>query len=256
MKTVLLRFIVSVCLYFAISFPPVFASSDLLTHIYTLKKHGRAPTIVFSPDGKLMAGGSTATTGATVNVWSMDDLQPVHSIKGVSEDVVFSPDGSVFITCMRQSIQLWDVGTWRVIGILAERMATITSVTFSHDGQILAAGDWDGTIRLWDLATQRNILTVNGHKHPDFDDAYRRVSSLNFSPDDRILASASRDNTVKLWNVDSGDEIATLNHVGSVYTTAFSPDGATLVSGASGGPQQRETLKVWDASHRKQHRYI
>ena len=249
MKATFLRYIVVlVYVYLAISFTPAFPSSDRLTHIATLKKdRGRAPSIAFSPDGKLIAGGSNNVAGSTTDIWRLNDLQSVHFIKGLSRDIAFSPDGSVFITTVKNAVQLWDVTTWHIMEILAAHSGEIHSVTFSHDGQILATGDYNGTIKLWDIATRRNIRTIDGHKHPDFDRDYNLVSSLEFSPDDKILASASWDNTVKLWNVDTGDEIATLNHVGSVYTVAFSPDGTMVVSGGSGGPQRRETLKVWDA---------
>ena len=68
----------------------------------------------------------------------------------------------------------------------------VSSVSFSPDGKTLASGSADGTIKLWDIATGKEVQTLFGHQHI--------VSSVSFSPDGKTLASGSEDQTIKLWS--------------------------------------------------------
>ncbi|MBE9126841.1 MULTISPECIES: Hsp70 family protein [unclassified Coleofasciculus] len=100
----------------------------------------------------------------------------------------------------------------------------VTSLAISPDGQTLASGSQDATIRLWQLSTGKLERWITGHNHA--------VSNLAMSPDGKILASSSQDNTVKLWHLRSGEWLRTVTgHTAPVFAVAFSPDGRTLASG-------------------------
>ncbi|KAL8299114.1 hypothetical protein RB593_009143 [Gaeumannomyces tritici] len=112
----------------------------------------------------------------------------------------------------------------------------VRSVAFSPDGQRLASGSDDNTVKLWDAATGACLQTLEGHSG--------WVRSVAFSPDGQRLASGSDDNTVKLWDAATGACLTTLEgHSGSVWSVAFSPDGQRLASGSGDN-----TVKLWDAA--------
>jgi hypothetical protein len=69
----------------------------------------------------------------------------------------------------------------------------VMSVAFSPDGQVVAAGSWDQTVRLWRVADGQLVRTLAGHTC--------FVYSVAFSPDGQVVASGSRDSTVRLWNL-------------------------------------------------------
>ncbi len=107
-------------------------------------------------------------------------------------------------------------------------------VAFSPDGEVLASGSWDQTIRLWDRDSGRELACLRGHVNG--------VNTLSWSGDGRVLASGSSDNTVRLWDCDSGREFACLRgHVNGVRTLNWSGDGRVLASGSAD-----KTVRLWD----------
>ena len=79
-------------------------------------------------------------------------------------------------------------------------------MAFSLDGQTLASGSRDKTIKLWEMASGRERASLTGHGGGVFEGVF----SVAFSPDGQTLASGSGDNTIKLWEVASGRERASL----------------------------------------------
>ena len=159
-------------------------------------------------------------------------------------------------------------------GHTREHWVWVSSLSFSPDGALLASGYSDGTVTLWDVATQERIATLQGYagrevsfspdgttlasgsgtiilwdvrtrqrittlkEPPDF------FRSLSFSPDGALLASGNSDGTVTLWDVATRERIATLQgYTSVVYSVSFSPDGTLLASGSSD-----YTVKLWEVA--------
>ena len=129
------------------------------------------------------------------------------------------------------------VATAQLKATLEEHTDLVWSVAFSPNGQTLASGSQDRTIRLWNSNTGKLKTTLIGHR-----DA---VNSVAFSPDGRTLASASWDGTIRLWNPNNGNLKRTLSgHTDGISSVAFSPDGQTLAS-ASGD----KTIRLWNPNN-------
>ena len=152
----------------------------------------------------------------------------------------FSPDGTLLAVNSSAGIQIWDTATRAIVASFSRGSS---SLAFSPDGAILASGStstFEANIKLWDVANQSLIATLEGHTGGP-----TGVHSVAFSPDGATLASGSGDQTIKLWDVANQSLIATLEgHTSHVFSVAFSSDG-TLASGSRDG-----TIKLWDVATR------
>jgi WD40 repeat protein len=133
---------------------------------------------------------------------------------------------------------------------LGSHQGWVISVAFSPDGQHIASGSDDSTVRLWNVQTGVLAHELKGHQ--------RAVTSVAFSPDGQHIASGSDDSTVRLWNVQTGVLAHELEgHQGWVVSVAFSPDGQHIASGS-----HDKTVRLWNvqtgvlAHELKGHQYL
>ena len=95
-------------------------------------------------------------------------------------------------------------------------------MAISPDGQTIASGSDDNTIKLWNLQTGDEIGTLTGNNQP--------VVGLVFSPDGNTIASGSDDEKIKLWDVSSRDLKRTINgHSEYVNSAVFRPTNSKVV---------------------------
>jgi WD40 repeat protein len=70
----------------------------------------------------------------------------------------------------------------------------VLSVDFSADGKTLATGNADGTVKLWNVSTGNELMTLRGHTN--------QVFAVRFSPDGSTLASGQVGGTIRFWRTD------------------------------------------------------
>ncbi|GCA95717.1 serine/threonine-protein kinase [Microcystis aeruginosa] len=120
----------------------------------------------------------------------------------------------------------------------------VWSVVYSPDGHYLASGSWDNPIKIWEVATGKELRTLTGHSIG--------VMSVVYSPDGRYLASGSSDKTIKILKVAAGKKLRTLTgHSRGVYSVVYSPDSRYLASGS-----WDDTIKIWEVATGKELRTL
>lgn len=189
-------------------------------------------TIDISPDGTRMVSGSN---DGTVRLWDIEtneELEVLDIEDGQLRAVQFSPDGTQVLAGANHA-HLIALDTGETIAELAGHTDRINTVAFNSDGTQIATGSGDGSIRLWDAATNRTLQIFEGHTG--------QVRSVEFSFDDQRILSSSADATLRLWDIASGLEIRRLEgHREWINQAIFSPDGTYAISGA-----WDETIRRW-----------
>ncbi|QLE49645.1 protein kinase [Nostoc sp. C057] len=191
----------------------------------------------------------------SVQEW-LDLLSPENEKK-------IAPETSTLVITPRVKLPppvVLDQQNWQCVQTLRGHSSMVHAIAISPDGQLIASGSNDHTIKLWQLSTGKLVRQMgrwsSGHSSMVNSVAFSPISS-NFSYQGDsgksggvtdlnrgILASGSWDNTIKLWDVNTGKEIRTLTgHTNWVNSVAFSPDGKFLVSGSADC-----TIKLWQVN--------
>ncbi|MFD9501312.1 TIR domain-containing protein [Streptomyces sp. NPDC060035] len=195
---------------------------------------GRAMSLVFTPDGKLIV--IAEARGAVLDV--RDPARPSFLGPLPEAAVAASPTGDLIATQRqgRTSMSLWSLsGPARL-----KPIATVPSppgsmanwgdrVMFSPTGQTLAAGG-DSRVRLWDVADPSRPVV-----RPElFTQSRFGIETLEFSPDGTTLATGDSDGLVTLWDVSDPfrprSDARLTGHTNPLGGLSFSPDGHTLAS--------------------------
>ena len=210
-----------------------------------LQGHGTwVKSVAYSPDGRQAL---SASDDSTVRLWNLETGDEMLRFTGHTdfvEQAVFSPDGYQVLSASGDgTLRLWDLTNGAEVRRYRGHTQGVLSLAISPDGKTALTGSFDTTVRIWDVATGQQISEFD--KHSAF------VDPLIFNPDGTLAVSAdasgtdpesATDDPVWMWDIATGEIVKQfVGHKDWVLSAAFSPDGASLVTGA-----KDNTAIVWN----------
>jgi WD40 repeat protein len=143
--------------------------------------------------------------------------------------VAWSPEGDRLATTRGQEITIWDADTRRPIDRLHGHETLVGGLDWSPDGTMLASGDGEGIVMIWDTSSGETLFTGDEHSSG--------ITDLRWSPDGQQIASAgSLDDTVVIWEAVSGEVKHRLRGMESgIWSVGWSPDVDIVAGGTTNG---------------------
>ena len=194
--------------------------------------------VIFSPNGKLVASGSS---DRTIKIWSVNGTlqQTLEGHTNWVTSVSFSPDGTILASASRDNtIRLWlldpTTGLFspQPYHILKGHEGPVLGVCFSPNGEIIASASEDTTVKLW-KTNGSPLKTMRGHE--------RWVTCVAFSPSGKTVVSGSADRNLVIWSIN-GTLLKTLKgHDSFVESVCFAPGGVAIASCG-----RDKTVRLWD----------
>jgi WD40 repeat protein len=211
----------------------------------------RVGVLAFSPDGRQLASGSA---NGDLCLWELSSLAvdaradqqapPARHLQGHTKTITtifFRPDGQLISVSEDRTLQRWVVnGADPTVAChgLQGYTSGIWYTAVTADGQFLAGGGGDRTVRIWSLTSGTLVQTLHGHA--------QGVMALALSPDGTLLATAYQDHQVRLWTMATRTLQSVLHgHTDEIEALAWgvAPTGERLLL-ASGDVEQK--IHLWE----------
>jgi serine/threonine protein kinase/WD40 repeat protein len=194
----------------------------------------------FHPSGRQLA--LSCATGVQVYDLNTGNILAELPQPAGADCLAWHPDGKTLaVDGGDQIIHIWDVAARKPIARLEGHKGDSIGFRYSNSGDLLVSTSWDGTMRLWDPQTGRQLFNRRGW-----------VQGLRFSPDDRYLAAEVADTNLRIWEVARPSAYRTLvsdsmlGRASPFNGCAISPDGRLLAVTQDSG------VSFWDLPRRRQ----
>ena len=154
------------------------------------------------------------------------------------QTVSFSTDSKYFVLGYEKgNVIVYEAGTGTIFRNYHLHHGYVFSTVFQPGGTIIASGDKDGFLVLYDYMAEKEIKTINAHD--------KAITAIAFSRDGKLLLTGSRDNSIKLWDPATGKLLNTIEDVkGNIKALRLTLDNKTIIAGTTA---LSKGLRLFDA---------
>ena len=211
---------------------------------FEIHTDGLQPSVVFSPDGKLLATGGYRKK---IELWSVEtgELNKVIELVSVGGQdppeggltPAFSPDGTIVAVGNRNArTQLFEVASGKFLRELPYMMSH--ELKFDPTGKMLVVAYVDGTVATWDVASGKVLAKA---KTSTVD-----LYTVDWSPDGSVIATAGMAGSVELWDAETLTRLRGFACPEWIHSGRFNPAGTRLIfTEGSSFASKRHSIQVW-----------
>jgi WD40 repeat protein len=196
-----------------------------------IKAAAPVTALAFSPDSKTLAVG----TYREVQFWNPDNGTLTGTWTGHVDAVrslAYSKDGRLLVSGggaagLAGEVRVWDTAAGKELRSFGkDHTDAVNGVALNPDATRVVTASADRTLKIWEVATGRCLITMRDHA-----DA---VWAVAWRPDGKFIASGSSDKTIKVWDAETGRRRYSVGaHDDMIVSLEFSPDGGQLVSSSA-----------------------
>jgi WD40 repeat protein len=210
---------------------------------------GQVDSVVCSPDGRLLAACHRGrdydhSWQGGLRLFDMSSGREIYATKDLGDAaIVFSPDGKLLASGYRESIYICEAASGKRISTIhasfnprSNSPNDVASLAFSPNGKLLASASTDGTLRVWEVSSQRNLFKCEWMSH-----------FVAFRPDGKRLACCSKGGTIRLFGASGWREISGFRVHSHSVCFCFSPNWEYFASITSDG-----TIHVVETASRRE----
>jgi len=203
-----------------------------------IEEMGAVCSVAWSPGGRYLASGGS---DINVRIWDTRTWEQIATLRrdsGRVHNICWSPDGKL-LACASEGgipVEVWEMRKWATLVKLDGKAGGAYSVCFSPGCVILASGQGDDCILIWDVRSAKLITKLT--------EFASYVCGVSIDPNGKYVAGASFDGTIKIWRLDTWEMVASIDASEGSCTRGnvqFSPDGKLILSGV-----YDLRLKAWE----------
>ncbi|PYK58857.1 MAG: hypothetical protein DME21_14780, partial [Verrucomicrobia bacterium] len=189
--------------------------------------------LAWSPDGRWLASGAFRR----LVLWDTESFklerQWTNGLAGRITAIRFAPDGKVLaladgVTGQSGYLRLIDTHENKITASWRAHGDTIFDLDFSRDGTQLVTAGGDKLIKVWELASRKELARLEGHT--------AQVLGVAFNTNATQVVSGGADKEIKVWDVKTREKIISLgSHSARVTTVAWPGDGKVIFAATDAG---------------------